>query len=172
MGTEEEAGTACAREDTDDPGGSGAHATGEWEFEGVASSGRLDRQREKMTAAALEAAAGESEIELVLAHHGTGDVVGVVRKRWVEQGKLRVRGALRGDDPAAQELRRRMERGERFGLSLGGKVTKAHWGYDRETEGPVRHLDEVKVEHVAVCRPEAAVNSEAWVGRRSMKYEG
>jgi len=137
---------------------------GDWEFEGVASSTRLDRQREKMTAQALEAAVGEGEVELVLAHRGCDSVVGVVRERWIEDDTLRVRGTLRGDDAAARELQRRMEGGERFGLSLGGKVTKAHWGYDADTEGPVRHLDEVCVEHVAVCRPETAVNPDAWVG--------
>ena len=138
----------------------------EWEFEGVASSSRLDRQREKMTAAALETAAGAGEVELVLAHRGSDNVVGVVRERWIEDGKLRVRGTLREGDAAAEELQQRMARGEKLGLSLGGKVTGAHWGYDRETEGPVRHLDGVKVEHVAVCRAETAVNPDAWVGLR------
>jgi len=42
-------------------------------------------------------------------------------------------------------------------------VTRAHWGWDENTEGPVRHLDDVAVEHVAVCRAEHAVNPDVRV---------
>ncbi len=67
------------------------------------------------------------------------------------------------DAPEARELRQRLARGEKLGLSLGGKVSRAHWGWDENTEGPVRHLDEVAVEHVAVCRAEQAVNPDVRV---------
>ena len=134
-----------------------------WQFEGVASSTAVDRQREKMSAEALDEVARRGGVDLVVAHQGAGDVVGRIEECRVEGGVLRVRGSLRGDKGPAVQLRERLRRGEQLGLSLGGKVTRAHWGWDGQVEGPVRHLDEVWVEHVAVCPAEQAVNPDAWV---------
>jgi len=134
-----------------------------WRFEGVASSTTLDRQREKVTEGALREVARTGPVDLVAAHHQRGQVVGRIEACEVEGGLLRVRGRLDRAAPGAEQLRERLERGEQLGLSLGGKVRQAHWGYDADTEGPVRHLDEVTVEHVAVCRAQEAVNPDVRV---------
>ncbi len=135
----------------------------EWQFEGVASSTRLDRQREKISKGALRQVAQRGPVDLVAAHSEREVVVGRIETCEVEGELLRVRGRLRVDAPEARELRQRLARGEKLGLSLGGKVSRAHWGWDENTEGPVRHLDEVAVEHVAVCRAEQAVNPDVRV---------
>lgn len=141
-----------------------------WRFEGVASSTRLDRQREKITEGALRAVARTGHVDLVVAHQERDVVVGQIEACELEGGVLRVRGRLQAESPGAEEVRQRLQRGEKLGLSLGGKVNRAHWGWDENTEGPVRHLDEVSVEHVAVCRAQEAVNPDVRV--RLVEDEG
>lgn len=146
-------------------------ARGEWAFEGVASSTTLDRERETVTREALEGVAREGALDLVVAHQRRPEVVGRIEQCEVDGEVLRVRGTLRPDEPAAAELRERLAAGERLGLSLGGKVRRSHWGWHRESEGAVKHLDEVAVSHVAVCEPEAAINPDVWVETVEAKDE-
>jgi HK97 family phage prohead protease len=138
-------------------------AAKQWRFEGVASSSRLDRQREKISDEALRQVAASGPVDLVVAHQEREVVVGRIEQCELQDGLLRVRGRLRAEAPGAEQLRARLERGEKLGLSLGGKVRRAHWGWDRDTEGPVRLLDEVTVEHVAVCRAQEAINPDVRV---------
>jgi hypothetical protein len=43
-------------------------------------------------------------------------------------------------------------------------VLDAHWEQDRQARRPVRHIDRVALEHVALCRPGAAANPDTWLG--------
>lgn len=137
-----------------------------WQFEGVASSTRVDRQGEMLTAEAL-AEAEVAGVALVATHQRRTEVLGLVEECAVDGAVLRVRGQLLADAPGARELRERLATEGRLGLSLGGKVARAHMGWSAEREGPVRHLDEVRVEHVAVCGPGEAVNPDAWIALKA-----
>lgn len=125
---------------------------GECCFEGVASSEALDRQQERMTARALEKMARHRGLELRDGHRG-GKKLGGVEAAWVEDGRLRVRGKLA--EPVNEETA--------CGLSVGGKVNEAFWGWDTHSGELIRYVDDVELDHVAVCAPEAAVNPETWL---------
>ncbi|MEN6545174.1 MAG: hypothetical protein ABFE07_03955 [Armatimonadia bacterium] len=139
-----------------------------WVFEGVASTGAVDRQREKMTAGALGRMGEAGEVELRVGHRAAK--VGVVEEWRVEGEVVRVRGRLDGGDEAARIVER-ARRGERLGLSVGGKVTAARWGWTAECEGPVRLIEDVELTHVAVCERDEAVNPEAWIEVRETEAE-
>lgn len=127
----------------------------EMRFCGVASSTALDRQREQMTEGALEGMGRLEGLELRAGHRGEKRV-GMVEEGWVEEGVLRVRGVIEDEG-----LAERVRRGERLALSVGGKVRAASWGWRGDAEGPVRMIEGVELEHVAVCRREEAVNPDA-----------
>lgn len=152
----------------------GAEAMSEgWRFEGVASTGAVDRQREKMTVRALEGMGEAGEVELRVGHRPVGHRaarVGMVEEWRVEGEVVRVRGRLE-EGAEAERIVERLRRGGRLGLSVGGKVTAAQWGWSAECEGPVRLIEEVELTHVAVCERDEAVNPEAWFEVREMEAE-
>ena len=135
-------------------------------FLGVASSTRIDRQKERMTPGALESMARSRDL-LLLPHHRAApeEALGVVERGWSDGRSFRVAGRLRGEDPRAWALVKSIQSGRSYGLSVGGRITKAFWGYAEGTEGPVRHIEEVELEHVALCGPEEAVNPDAELGK-------
>ena len=132
---------------------------GEMWFEGVASSTRLDKQQERMTHKAIEAMTQQTGVQL-LPSHGAGplDELGVAEECWADNDRFRVAGRLYQDNPAAHRLFDTVLAGRRYGLSVGGRVTKAFWRYDQEAGRPIRHIDAVTLDHVALCRPEQAAN--------------
>ena len=131
-------------------------------FSGVASSVRVDRQGERMTARALAKMAQVQRLQL-LPQHGSAEAIGVVEKCWVEEGTLRVAGQLRGGDRRARQLYMRLRAGERRGLSVGGRVKGVRVEVDAVTRRRVRCIDDVELDHVAVCDVVSAQNADTYV---------
>ena len=143
---------------------------GVWRFEGVAATGLLDRQGERLTPAALGRMARQHLVELRSGHRA--GKIGVVDECWVQGDEVWVRGRLEGQSAEAGRIYTRLKRGERLALSVGGKVTGARWTWDEGLGRAVRLIEDVELEHVAVCQPEAAVNPGTWVGLEgpALKY--
>lgn len=137
---------------------------GELRFEGVASSTRLDRQQERMTPNAIRKMAQYANLDLLPAH-GAGPLeeLGVIEEAWADNDEFRVAGRLDRTNPAAQKLFAKVLSGKRYGLSVGGRVTRAFWRYDEEAGRQVRYIDDVELDHVAVCRPGAAANPDTYL---------
>ncbi len=146
---------------------------GEMRFEGVASSTSLDRQQERMTPRAIQKMAQHKGLEL-LPSHGAGPLeeLGVIEEAWADNEQFRVAGRLDGSNPAARRLFEKAASGRQFGLSVGGRVTKAFWRYDEEAGRQVRHIDDVELDHVAVCRPGAAANPDTYLAALAKAAEG
>lgn len=137
---------------------------GELWFEGVASSTRLDRQQERMTPEAIRKMSEQSGIDLLPSHAaGPLEELGVVEQTWVDNDQFRVAGRLDKSNPLAVRLFERIAAGRRYGLSVGGRVKRAHWEYEEQTGRRVRHIDDVELDHVAVCRPEQAANPDTYL---------
>ena len=133
-------------------------------FEGVASSTTLDKQRERMTQKAIEGMSQHAGIPL-LPSHGAGalDDLGNAEECWADNEQFRVAGRLDKHNPEAHRLFDKVMGGRQYGLSVGGRVKKAFWHHDEEAGGLVRYIDEVELEHVAVCRPEQAANPDTYL---------
>jgi len=137
---------------------------GEMWFEGVASSTRLDRQHERMTTNAISKMAGQVGLDLLPSHtSGPLEELGTVEQAWVDNDQFRVAGRLDGSNPRARRLYKNVLDGRRYGLSVGGRVTKAFWRHDPELGRQVRHIDDVALDHVAVCRADQAANPDTYL---------
>ncbi|MGD9495698.1 MAG: hypothetical protein AB7Y46_05245 [Armatimonadota bacterium] len=146
---------------------------GELRFEGVASSTSLDRQQERMTPAAIRKMATQRGLDLLPSHSaGPLEELGVVEETWADNDRFRVAGRLDKTSAAARRLFARVMDGHRYGLSVGGRVTKAFWRYDPEAGREVRHIDDVELDHVAVCRPGAAANPDTYLAILAKAAEG
>jgi hypothetical protein len=146
---------------------------GEMHFEGVASSTRLDRQYERMTANAINKMAGQVGLDLLPSHQsGPLEELGTVEQAWVENDQFRVAGRLDGANPRARRLFEKVAGGQRYGLSVGGRVTKAFWRHDPALGRQVRHIDDVELDHVAVCRAEEAANPDTYLATLAKAAEG
>ena len=132
-------------------------------FEGVASSTSLDRQRERMTEKAIAKMTQYEGIELLPAHSSSLRELGRIEECWVDNSEFRVRGRFDRENPEARRLFQRLQSGERFGLSVGGKVTGAFWAWDEEVGGPVKYIDDVALDHVALCGSREAVNPDTYL---------
>lgn len=133
-------------------------------FEGVASSTRLDRQHERMTPNAIQKMAGQVGLDLLPSHRsGPLEELGTVEEAWADNDQFRIAGRLDGASPRARRLFEKVATGRRYALSVGGRVTKAFWRYDPEAGRQVRHIDDVELDHVAVCRPEQAANPDTYL---------
>jgi len=138
--------------------------TGEMWFEGVASSTSLDRQQERMTPHAIEKMSSQNNIDLLPSHSADAlEELGSVEDTWVDNDQFRIAGRLDKSSPAAKRLFDRVAAGKTYGLSVGGRVTKAFWEFDDEVGKSIRHIDDVVLDHVAVCRTEAAANPDTYL---------
>ncbi|MFO8079051.1 MAG: HK97 family phage prohead protease [Armatimonadota bacterium] len=146
---------------------------GEMYFEGVASSTRLDRQHERMTANAINKMAGQVGLDLLPSHQsGPLEELGTVEQAWVDNDQFRVAGRLEQANPRARRLFEKVAAGRRYGLSVGGRVTKAFWRHDPVMGRQVRHIDDVELDHVAVCRAEEAANPDTYLATLAKAAEG
>jgi methyl-accepting chemotaxis protein len=137
---------------------------GEMWFEGVASSTSLDRQHERMTTKAINKMAGQVGLDLLPSHKsGPLEELGTVEQAWGDNDQFRVAGRLDATNPRSQRLFKKVAEGRRYGLSVGGRVTKAFWQHDAEAGRQVRHIDDVELDHVAVCRADQAANPDTYL---------
>ncbi|MCE5216929.1 HK97 family phage prohead protease [bacterium] len=158
----------------------------EWRFEGLAASTRIDRQHERLGHRALESMVrrlrGETEggsahrgggrrPALTLGHQGRDrTVLGVVEESWVDEEGLHVRGRLDRGHAEAKSVYENLRHGGEYGLSVGGRVTAAHRVYDESAGEVIRVIDDVTLDHVAVCKPEQAANPATYL--RALEKEG
>ncbi len=137
---------------------------GDMWFEGVASSTSLDKQQERMTQKAIEGMSKQVGVPLLPSHNaGALDDLGTAEECWADNEQFRVAGRLDKHNPEAHRLFEKVMSGKQYGLSVGGRVKKAFWRHDEEARALVRHIDEVELSHVAVCRPEQAANPDTYL---------
>jgi len=142
-------------------------------FEGVASSTRLDRQHERMTPNAIKKMAGQVGLDLLPSHKaGPLEELGTVEQAWADNDEFRIAGRLDGGNPRATRLFEKVAAGRPYALSVGGRVTKAFWRYDPEAGRQVRHIEDVELDHVAVCRPDQAANPDTYLATLAKAAEG
>lgn len=148
-------------------------ADGQMCFEGVAASTTLDRQNERMTPEAIEKMQNYSDIDLLPSHDaGALDELGTVKQCRVDNDQFRVSGVLDAESTEAQRLFHKIHSGRRYGLSVGGRVLKAHWEYDPEAKKQVKYIDDVALDHIALCRPEQAANPDTYLTVLAKAAEG
>lgn len=137
---------------------------GELRFEGVAASTSLDRQEERLTPEAIAKMEQYSGIDL-LPSHGSGvlEELGVVEKCWLDNDQFRIAGSLDASNPEAVRLYEKLRAGKQYGLSVGGRVLSAHREFDPEAGKHVKYIDDVELDHVAVCRPSSAANPDTYL---------
>ncbi len=122
---------------------------GELWFEGVASSGSLDRQSDRMSARAIEMMAECGPLDLLPDHKaGALQELGIVEKCRVINGEFVVQGRLYADTDAVRTLCRRIAEGRKYQLSVGGKVIKARREMDLALGREVRVIEEVALDHL------------------------
>lgn len=132
--------------------------------EGVASSTEVDRQSERMSLRAIELMSQAQAVPLLPGHQsGRLRELGAIEECWVDNDEFRVRGRLDRTNPDARRLYERLARGRRCGLSVGGRVRDAHWEADEATGRSVRVIDEVELDHIALCRLGDAANPSAYL---------
>lgn len=137
---------------------------GELWFEGVASSTGVDRQQERMSCEAIRHMGLHRGLPLLSSHRsGRRRELGVIDECWADNEQFRVRGRLYSQVPDAWWLYERARSGHRYGLSVGGRVRKAHWEDGEGTGERVRVIDEVALDHIAVCQPGQAVNPDTYL---------
>lgn len=133
-------------------------------FEGVASSTSLDKQQERMTENAIRKMATFSGIDLLPDHRaGPLEELGTVTETFADNRTFRVAGTLDADSPEARRLFEKAMQGKPYQLSVGGRVTRAFWAHDDELGKRIRHIDDVVLDHVALCRPGQAANSDTYL---------
>ncbi len=128
-------------------------------FEGIASTTAPDREGEQMTRRALESMARAGSVEL-RAGHRRGERLGAVEQLHREGDRLRVQGRLDESNPRARALWERLREGARMALSVGGRKRVVR-RYSPVAGRYVRMIEDARLDHVAVCRPEEARNPEA-----------
>ena len=137
---------------------------GQMWVEGVASSTSLDRQRERMTRKAIAKMQQYQGIDLLPSHHaGPLEELGTVEECWADNDSFRLKARLDESSPQAMRLFKRLAEGRQYSLSVGGRVTKAYWDFDPEAAARIRHIDDVVLDHVAVCRPQQAANPDTYL---------
>jgi len=133
-------------------------------FEGVASSTSLDKQRERMTHNAIQKMQQFAGIDLLPSHNaGLLEELGTVEECGADNEVFRVKGLLDETSPQAQRLFKHLMAGKHYALSVGGRVTGAYWAYDEEAGARVKHIDDVVLDHIALCRPRQAANPDTYL---------
>lgn len=135
---------------------------GKMMFEGVASSTSLDTHNCRMAKSALESMEAFRGIALLPSH--TADPLtelGTVDEIHMVDNQVFVKGSLDETNPDAIRLYERLLAGHDYGLSVGGRVTQAH--FELEKGRRVRVLDTVVLDHVALTRPGYAANPDAYI---------
>jgi len=141
-------------------------------FEGTASSTSRDKQRERMTPRAIQKMAQYRGIDLLPAHDaGPLEELGTIEETSADNQYLRVAGRLDETSAEARRLFEKVLRGKQYQLSVGGRVTSAYWGTDEDGER-VRFIDDVELDHVALCRPGRAANPDTYLRAIAKSLEG
>ena len=126
-------------------------------LEGVASTLAIDRDEERMSENAIEDMRRNiltQGVNLFGNHqHDWENTLGVIKNaERTPDHQLRVKIQL--DDPTTNPkipmLLNKISRGIKMGLSVGGKVTKEKWEYDKEMGKKIKIIDGVKLFEVSV----------------------
>jgi len=89
-------------------------------------------------------------------------------KAWRDgKGELRFEGVAASTSLDRQDERltsdEKLKQYKQYGLSVGGRVLSAHREFDAEAGKHVKYIDDVELDHIAVCRPSMAVNPDTYL---------
>ena len=133
-------------------------------FEGVAASTCLDRQCERLTPDAMKEMAARACMALLPKHDaGPLEKLGTVEKCWVDNDQFRIVGSLDPTSSEAVRLYEKLKEGKQYGLSVGGRVLSAYREFDAFAGKHVKYIDDVALDHIAVCRPSSAANPDTYL---------
>jgi HK97 family phage prohead protease len=123
---------------------------------GIASTLSPDRDMERMSDKALK----EMEQEILTKgvnlfgnhEHSWENTLGVIKKATIKNNLLGVGITLDNSEtnPKVNMLLKKLERGIKLGLSVGGAVTSERWEYDKELNKKVKVIDGVKLYEISV----------------------
>lgn len=142
-----------------------------WRFIGLASTGCRDRQNERISekaVASMNRQARSTPICMASTHeeamYNPLSEVGIVDDvDESEPDKLVVRGFWDKMNPNAAFVHSRLNNPDHppgWKLSIGGKIRPSDTRMDFDSEGPVRIIDDMILDHIYLCRGGAAVNQE------------
>jgi HK97 family phage prohead protease len=126
------------------------------ELMGIASTLSVDRDDEKMSENALFDMVKEIKekgVNLFENHeHGWQNTLGVIKEATLADNKVGIRISLddQQTNPKVAMLLRKLERGIKLGLSVGGTVTKLKWEYSKALGKKIKVIDGVKLYEISV----------------------
>lgn len=138
--------------------------------EGIASTSNIDHDNERMAKDALTnmvEIVNKEGVPLRWEHQkGENAVIGNVFKAWMDdRNAMHIRAVLSKGHPAGPLLHDFLKRGERFGLSVGGKVSDAERELSESTGKYVKTFYKVHLDEVSVTRKPS--NYDAWLSEFS-----
>jgi len=115
-------------------------------LEGIASDNKIDWDGDRATEGFLHSLTQQINTKNIPLMFGHSNIrLGVLAGSMLSNGQVLLRSKLDDDNPAAQEILRRMtERGESFGYSIGGT------GYGRILPDRRRELTQIDLKEVSV----------------------
>ena len=146
-------------------------AEGQWRFEGRASTTAIDRQGERMSETAIQGFKEQMFVPLCYGDDHKGAVVNVMS----EIGKIdavggdaqtfEISGEIDKTHPYAEFLYSKLQNGQNpadWKLSVGGRIpeTGKRLEWDSDAGAHVTVIDEFMLDHVFLCRGNAAVNQD------------
>jgi phage head maturation protease len=140
--------------------------TDEMIIEGVASTDTVDHDHERMAEAALHAMTNIVNTEgvpLRWEHQKDENAIfGNVYRAWVdERNQMHIRASLDKSHPISPMLHQALKRGERFGFSVGGRITDAEKELSESTGKPVNTFYDILLDEVSVTKKPA--NYDSWI---------
>lgn len=139
-------------------------------FEGVASTTSVDTQKERTSDQCIKSMAGQVGLDLFNIHTRiAGQELGATISHKVADGALFVEAELFADNPEAVRIYNRMVSGKSYGLSIGGKVTAAHFETAKSGER-IRVLDDIALHHMVIT-PNPS-NKDTWTAIVAKSAEG
>jgi hypothetical protein len=103
-------------------------------------------------------------IDLLPSHRaGPLEELGTVEETLADNDTFRVAGRLDGTNPEARRLFEKVAAGRPYQLSVGGRVLKAFWADDDDFGKRIKHIDDVTLDHIALCRPGQAANPDTYL---------
>jgi hypothetical protein len=114
-------------------------------LEGVASDNRVDFEGDRMHERALQSMNRQVNVlTLPLMYGHTNIQLGQLVGSKVDNGRLLIRTILEENNPAVNELLRRMDHGQSFGFSIGGE------GSGRILPNNMREITDVRLKEISV----------------------
>jgi len=138
-------------------------------FVGIASSTRVDREHERISEKGLASMCDQVPMVLGVADSHQAAIVnpmaevGEITEIKADGDSLYISGGLDPDHPNAAFLYKKVKAGTAK-LSIAGKVLAASRNvWDEDTQKNIAEIDEIKLDHILLCRQNAAVNQDSTI---------